>query len=126
MPSHNSFRQQHLKSRTIGRITKNTQHCQNSFSYSPSPGHENTGNLVWQVYHGYSVKSGKKSGVQSRIKEVARQAFYVHCNAHILNVFLVDTVKVAPQADCFFAFLQRLNVFMSATYVNTKWLNTRK
>ena len=70
--------------------------------------------------------SGKQSGVRSGIKELARQAFYVNGCAHILNAFLVDKVKVAPQADCFFTFLQRLDVFMSATYVNTKWLNIHR
>lgn len=70
--------------------------------------------------------SGKHSGVQARIKEVAKQAFYVHCNAHRLNLVLVDTVKAVPQAECFFAFLQRLYVFMSGSYVHTRWLNIQK
>lgn len=39
-------------------------------------------NLVGQGYDGASVMSGKHSGVSARIKNSARFAFYVHCNAH--------------------------------------------
>ncbi len=42
--------------------------------------------------------SGKHSGVSTRIKNSARFAFYVHCNAHCLNLVLVDTVKSVPEA----------------------------
>uniref|UniRef100_A0A6Q2XCH7 TTF-type domain-containing protein n=1 Tax=Esox lucius TaxID=8010 RepID=A0A6Q2XCH7_ESOLU len=83
-------------------------------------------NLVGQAYDGASVMSGKHSGVQSRIKEVAKQAFYVHCNAHCLNLVLVDTVKAVPQAECFFTILQRLYSFMSGSYVHIKWLDIQK
>ncbi|KAF3834434.1 hypothetical protein F7725_025638 [Dissostichus mawsoni] len=57
------------------------------------------------TYDGASVMSGKHSGVQARIKEVEKQAFYVHCNAHSLNLVLVDT---------------GLYVFMSGSYVHTR------
>lgn len=50
-------------------------------------------NLVGQGYDGASVMSGKHSGVSARIKNSARFAFYVHCNAHCLNLVLVDAVK---------------------------------
>ncbi len=83
-------------------------------------------NLDGQAYDGASVMSGKHSGVQSRIKEVAKQAFYVHCNAHCLNLVLVDTVKAVPQAGCFFTVLQRLYSFMSGSYVHNKCLNVQK
>ena len=89
-------------------------------------GLEYKSNLVGQAYDGASVMSGKHSGVQARIKEVAQQAFYVHCNAHSLNLVLVDTVKAVPQAGCFLAFLQSLYVFMSGSYVHTRWLNIQK
>ncbi len=75
-------------------------------------------NLVGQAYDGASVMSGKHSGVQSRIKEVVKQAFYVHCNAHCLNLVLVE--------HCFFTVLQRLYSFMSGSYVHNKWLNIQK
>uniref|UniRef100_A0A3B3RJL6 DUF4371 domain-containing protein n=1 Tax=Paramormyrops kingsleyae TaxID=1676925 RepID=A0A3B3RJL6_9TELE len=83
-------------------------------------------NLVGQSYDGASVMSGKHSGVQACIKDVAKQAFYVHCNAHSLNLVLVDTIKAVPPADTFFALLQRLYVFLSGSHVHIKWLDTQK
>ncbi len=56
-------------------------------------------NLVGQAYNGASIMSGKHSGVQSHIQDMAKQAFYVHCSAHCLNLVLVDTVKAVPQAE---------------------------
>lgn len=46
--------------------------------------------------------SGKCSGVAARIRAEAKHAIYVHCNAHCLNLVIVDAVKAVPEADCFF------------------------
>ena len=47
---------------------------------------------------------GSSSGVQTRIKAVAPYAMYihVHCNAHCLNLCLVDCVKVVYSGVNFF------------------------
>ena len=74
--------------------------------------------LVGQAYDGASVMSGKDTGVQARIKSEAPLAFYVHWNAHCLNVVLVDSVKCIPEAYCFFSILQKLYVFVSGSYVS--------
>uniref|UniRef100_A0A1X7VM51 HAT C-terminal dimerisation domain-containing protein n=1 Tax=Amphimedon queenslandica TaxID=400682 RepID=A0A1X7VM51_AMPQE len=50
-------------------------------------------NIVSQGYDGASVMSGKNSGVQKLIKELAPQAEYVHCRTHCLNLVLVDCCK---------------------------------
>lgn len=50
--------------------------------------------MVSQGYDGASVMSGHCSGVQQRVREAAPHAVYVHCHAHILNLMLVDCVKV--------------------------------
>lgn len=83
-------------------------------------GLEYRSNLVGQGYDGESVMSGKHSGVAARIKTDAKHAFYVHCNAHCLNLVLVDAVKAVPEADCFFALLQRLYMYISGSYVHQK------
>lgn len=57
---------------------------------------------------------------------MAKQAFYVHCNAHCLNLVLVDTVKAVPEVECFFSLVQRLYTFMSRSYVHTKRLNKQE
>lgn len=83
-------------------------------------------NLVGQGYDGASVMSGKHSGVSARIKNSARFAFYVHCNAHCLNLVLVDAVKSVPEAVHFFALLQKLYNFVSGLDVHLKWLAVQK
>lgn len=83
-------------------------------------------NLVGQGYDGAAVMSGKHSGVSTRIKNSARFAFYVHCNAHCLNLVLVDSVKSVPEAVNFFALLQKVYNFVSGSYVHLKWLAVQK
>ena len=67
--------------------------------------------IVSQGYDGASVMSSNCSGVQTRIREVTPQAIYVHCNAHCLNLCLVDSTKAICEASEFFAFLETLYVF---------------
>ena len=58
--------------------------------------------LISQGYDGASVMSGRCSGVQQRIMEVAPQAIYIHCFAHVLNLVLVDCAKNVACASEFF------------------------
>lgn len=83
-------------------------------------------NLVGQGYDNASVMSGKHSGVSTRIKNSARFAFHVHCNAHCLNLVLVDTVKSVSEAVNIFALVQKLYNFVSGSYVHLKWLAFQK
>ena len=65
--------------------------------------------LVSQGYDGVSVMSGRCSGVQQRIMEVAPQAIYIiHCFAHVLNLVLVDCAKNVGCTSEFFALLESL------------------
>lgn len=89
-------------------------------------GLEYRSNLVGQGYDGASVMAGKCRGVAARIKTEAKHAFYVHCNAHCLNLVIVDAVKAVPEADCFFSLLQKLYVYMSGSYVHQKWITVQK
>ncbi|XP_035668943.1 52 kDa repressor of the inhibitor of the protein kinase-like [Branchiostoma floridae] len=47
-----------------------------------------TRNMRGQGYDGASNMSSKSAGVQARIKEVAPQATYIHCNGHCLNLVI--------------------------------------
>uniref|UniRef100_A0AAX7VMJ6 TTF-type domain-containing protein n=1 Tax=Astatotilapia calliptera TaxID=8154 RepID=A0AAX7VMJ6_ASTCA len=89
-------------------------------------GLEYRSNLVGQGYDGASVMAGKCRGVAARIKTEAKHAFYVHCNAHCLNLVIVDAVKAVPEAHCFFSLLQKLYVYMSGSYVHQKWITVKK
>ena len=71
--------------------------------------------IVSQGYDGASVMSGKLSGVQKRLREIAPHAMYVHCYAHTLNLVLVDCVKMIQSASEFFCLLECLYVFISST-----------
>uniref|UniRef100_A0A8D3D2X9 DUF4371 domain-containing protein n=1 Tax=Scophthalmus maximus TaxID=52904 RepID=A0A8D3D2X9_SCOMX len=82
--------------------------------------------LVVQAYDGASEMSVKNTGVQARIKVEAPLAFYVHCNAHCLNLVLVDTVKSLPEAYCYLSLLQKVYVFVSGSYVHQMWLEVQK
>ena len=82
--------------------------------------------LVGQGYDGASVMSGKHSGVSARIQSLAKHAFYVHCNAHFLNLVIVDTVRAVPEVSCFFSLLQRLYVFLSGSSVHQKWQDIQR
>ena len=75
--------------------------------------------IVSQGFDGASVMSGHCSGVQQRIKAVAPMAVYIHCYAHCLNLVLVDSTKSVPEAAEFFALLEALYVFMSASKAHT-------
>ena len=72
-------------------------------------------NIVSQGYDGASVMSGRCSGVQQRVRQVAPTAIYVHCCAHVLNLVLVACAKVVRSAKEFFCLLQQLYVFISTT-----------
>ncbi len=63
-----------------------------------------------QGYDGASVMSGRHSGVAARIKAKTNHAFYVHCNAHCLNLVLVDSTKSVPESETFFSLLQNVCV----------------
>ena len=49
-----------------------------------------------------SVMSGHCTGVQTRVREFAPYAAYIHCYAHVLNLVLVDSVKSVTHASEFF------------------------
>lgn len=59
--------------------------------------------------------SGSCAGVQTRLKEVAPYATYIHCYAHSLNLVLVDCAKAIPHAAEFFCLMGSLYVFIAAT-----------
>lgn len=78
--------------------------------------------IVSQGYDGASVMSGQCTGVQQRIKEIVPQATYVHCYAHCLNLALVDCVRNVSDASEFFALMEVLYVFVSASKVHELYL----
>ena len=70
--------------------------------------------------------SGQCSGVQWRIRDVAPNAFYVHCYTHTLNLVLVDSVKMVPYATEFFSLLEILYVFVSTTKAHAVFMQKQQ
>ena len=68
-----------------------------------------------QSYDGASNMSGKLTGQQTRVKEIAgATALYVHCCAHILNLVLCDIATyTSNEAKLFFGTLQKIYKFMT-------------
>ena len=75
--------------------------------------------IVSQAYDGVSVMSGRCSGIQKHIKEVAPEATYIHCYAHCLNLALVDSTKHVSVAADIFALRETHYVFVSSAKVHT-------
>ncbi len=64
--------------------------------------------------------------LQQGLKLKQMTLFYVHCNAHCLNLVLVDSTKSVPESETLFSLLQKLYVYMSGSYVHQKWLSVQK
>ena len=52
----------------------------------------NPANIHAQAYHGASVMSSGKAGVQAKIKEIS--PLFTHCYSHCLNLSIAATCKV--------------------------------
>ncbi|XP_011410008.1 PREDICTED: zinc finger MYM-type protein 1-like [Amphimedon queenslandica] len=67
--------------------------------------------IVSQSYDGASVMSGRCREVQTRVREFAPHAVYIHCHGHIFNLVLIDSIKSINRAAEFFALLQVLCLY---------------
>ena len=69
----------------------------------------------FQCYDGANVMRGNRSGVSRRILDINPRATYIHCQAHQLNLVLVDSCKRNSLASEFFSLLESLYVFMASS-----------
>ena len=75
-----------------------------------------------QGYDGASVMSGCCTGVQARVNEFSPFAAYIHCYAHVLNLVLVDSVKLVSCASEFFTLLEAFYVFVSSSKIHVLFM----
>ncbi|KAM5555524.1 zinc finger MYM-type protein 1-like [Rosa sericea] len=68
-----------------------------------------------QGYDNGSNMKGKNKGVQSRLLEINRRAFYTPCACHSLNLVLSDMAHCCPKAESFFGVIQRIYSLFSAS-----------
>ena len=75
----------------------------------------NIEDIVAQCYDGAANMRGMYKGVAARIKRDNPRAIYVHCNAHILNLVLVDAAKAIIAARNTFGTISELHNFMEGS-----------
>ena len=59
------------------------------------------GKVVAQTYDGASVMRGRIGGVHVKVMEVYKNAYYVHCAAHQLNLILSSAAGCNKEAKLF-------------------------
>ena len=67
--------------------------------------------LICQTYDGASALSGIHKGVQTRIQEVYKNAHYIHCYAHQLNLVLEKATSQNSSVKIFFSSLSGIPAF---------------
>ncbi|XP_063819320.1 zinc finger MYM-type protein 1-like [Pseudophryne corroboree] len=72
-------------------------------------------NLRGQGYDNGSNMKGKENGVQRRIMDINPRALFVPCSAHSLNLVVNDAAKCCLEATSFFALVQHVYVYFSAS-----------
>ena len=76
---------------------------------------------VAQAYDGASVMSGRLNGVQKLIRDKSHNPCpYVHCNAHRLNLVLVDISKTVDGVGDMFGLLEAIYAFQAVSTVRHK------
>ena len=83
-------------------------------------------NCISQCYDGASVMSGHLSGVRARVADENPSAIYIHCNAHQLNLVLVDSCRKVNHAAVFFSLLETVYVFMSSSVPHSIFMRKQK
>ena len=68
-----------------------------------------------QGYDNASTMSGIRAGVQQKIKNINLKALFVPCGNHTLNLANVHAVGSSQLSDRFFAALERLYAFFTAS-----------
>ena len=73
--------------------------------------------LIPQSYDGANVMSGTRGGVQTKIKQKYKYAYFVHCYAHQLNLIMQKATSQNAKVKIFFSNLSAIpNFFSSSTH----------
>ncbi|XP_051562853.1 zinc finger MYM-type protein 1-like [Myxocyprinus asiaticus] len=83
-------------------------------------------NIYGQGYDGAANMSGHYKGLQSQFQQQNEKALYVHCQAHCLNLVLVESALSSILLATFFALVKKLYAFIAnsskqhASFVKTQ------
>ena len=72
--------------------------------------------IVGCSFDGAANMSGQYKGVQAHLKKDNPTLFYVHCNAHVLNLVIIDSTKCCKDATDFLGLVQNTSVFISESH----------
>lgn len=70
-----------------------------------------------QGYDNGANMRGIHNGVQARVRELNRRAFFVPCNAHSLNLVVNDAVNCCVEAVTFFDLIQNIYTFFRHQHI---------
>lgn len=79
--------------------------------------------LVAQTYDGAAVMSGELNGTQAQVRNEFQHAIFIHCNAHVLNLVLSQSVNFLREVKIFFLSLSGLSAFFSQSTKRTYFLD---
>jgi hypothetical protein len=68
------------------------------------------GKLTAETYDGTTVMSGEKDGIQTIIKETYKNAHFIHCCAHQLNVIMRKAASPDPEVHILLAVYHNTNL----------------
>ena len=77
-------------------------------------------------FDGASVMSGETGGVQAILRTKYRNAIYVHCTSHRLNLVLNTICEAVKEVKEFFELLNELPTFMSGSKRHKVFLDVQK
>uniref|UniRef100_A0A8D8VVN1 Zinc finger MYM-type protein 1 n=1 Tax=Cacopsylla melanoneura TaxID=428564 RepID=A0A8D8VVN1_9HEMI len=69
--------------------------------------------LIAQTYDGASVMSGEKQGVQKKIQDIYKYAYYIHCYTHQVNLVMKNVTSSIRSVRIFFSDLSGIPAFFS-------------
>ncbi|XP_065224105.1 zinc finger MYM-type protein 1-like [Planococcus citri] len=79
--------------------------------------------LIAQTYDGAAVMAGQHNGLQKLISDTYKQAQFVHCYAHQLNLVLKQSVDAIRECRIFFETLSGFATFFSTSSKRTSCLD---
>lgn len=81
-------------------------------------------NLVSCSFDGAANMMGQYNGLKAHLQKYIPNAVFTHCQAHVLNLIIVDTTKCCLDAQNLFSLLQKTSVFIKGSFKRTTiWKN---
>ncbi|KAL4131731.1 hypothetical protein QTP88_009004 [Uroleucon formosanum] len=87
--------------------------CLAEYTFNILQGYNCENKLIAQTYDGAAVMSGQHNGLQALVRLKCKNAMFLHCYAHKLNLILKQSVDHIKECKVFFLTLSGLSSFFS-------------